>query len=351
MKLKIVLSLIIYALLTACDTQGDRKFDNVLVDMDFKRLDLPMYLCASRFRSDSALDAFEMYREYFHKDREYYLESLAIPSHRMREGQADSLLARALIPLVADTSMYQLLDTIQQVFPPDYPFEKEIEPILKRLIGIFGKDSLLIPPFRTFANGFVPKGDSRSVDQLQVLPTFYGIGLHYFLGKDFPYYPASIPVYIRKRFDKEYLPVLIASSISEGMVPEVDPRSQPALIDHIIRKGIAQYFLDQLLPDTPDSLKFSYSTPQMAWAESFEPALYKGIIPQLYSTDYLEYRDYLEERPFSSQISREAPPRIGQFLGWKIVKAYMENNPATSLTELISDKNYTQIFKSANYRP
>lgn len=351
MKFKYVLFVMMYAVLTSCNTQSDRQFDNISLDLDIKRLDIGMYQCAGKIRSDSTLNLFETYREFFQEDREYYIESLGIPVNRMREGQVDSLLARTLIPLVADSSMYQLLDTIQQVFPADYPFEQQMLPLLKRLVGYLGEDSLEIPPFRMFANGFVPKGDSRSIDQLQVLPSYYGIGLHYFLGKGYPFYPANVPVYIRKRFDKIYLPVLVASSISEGMVPEVNPRSQPTLIDHMVRKGIAQFFLDKLLPDTPDSLKFFYTSEQMAWAERFEPALFKEIIPDLYSTDYLQYRDYLEERPFSAQISQEAPPRIGQFLGWKIVRAYIEENPSISLAELIASQDYTGIFKSAKYRP
>lgn len=336
-------------LMTACTTQSDIDLDSIPLDWELRRLDTQMYLCAQALQADSTLGIFEAYEKYFAQDRDYYLESLGLPY--TNTGKADTLLASSLVSLVADSSMYHLLDTIQQVFPPQFPFDSMLSPMLKRLTAFYSEDSLAIPTFCTFANGYYTEGDSRSVDQIQVLPHFFGLGLHYFLGSNFPYYPTLIPLYIRQRFDKIYLESLVATSIAEGMVPEVDPRDQPALLHHVIRKGIVQYFIDRLLPHTPDSTKLFYSSPQIDWAETYEPALYKEILPQLYSTDFLQYRDFLEEKPFSTQISQEAPPRIGQFLGWKIIKAYMDKNPQIGLKELAESRDYEAIFKAAAYRP
>ena len=336
-------------ILTACAPSGDIDINSIDIDWKFERLDLKMYACSQAILADSTLDEFEAYQRFFFADRGYYLESLGLPDSR--NGRTDSILALSLVGLVADSSMNHLLDTIQQVFPPSYPFDSLLQPIVKRLVAYFPDDTLEIPQFCTFANGFFTQGDSRSIDQIQVLPHYFGLGLHYFLGKDLLFYPALIPAYMRQRFDKKYIEVLVASSIAEGMVPEVDPRSQPTLLDHIIRKGVVQYFIDKLLPASDDSLKLFYSAEQMGWAETYEPAIYKELLPELYSTNYLQYRDYLEEKPFSSQFSEEAPPRLGQFLGWKMIRTYMKKNPSVSLAKLTENTAYEEIFKAAQYRP
>ena len=343
------ISCVLLGVLTACSPQSDIDLNSIAVDWELRRLDIQMYKCAQALRQDSTLDTFQAYEQFFAQDRGYYLESLGLPYSE--KGKSDSLLAKSLVSLVSDPSMYQLLDTIQQVFPPSFPFDSMLVPIVKRLTAYYREDTLEIPTFCTFANGYFAGGDSRSVDQIQVLPNYFGLGLHYFLGKDFPYYPNLVPIYIRRRFDKEYMETLVATSIAEGMVPEVDPRSQPALLHHVIRKGIVQYFISRLLPQTPDSTLLFYTSPQMGWAETYEPALYKEILPELYSTDFFKYRDFLEEKPFSGQIAQEAPPRIGQFLGLKIVRAYMDKNPSVELNELADNQNYEALFKEASYRP
>ena len=343
------ISCVFVGVLTACSPQSDIDLDSISIDWKFRRLDTQMYECAQALKQDSTLDTFQAYEQYFAQDRGYYLESLGLPFSEERK--ADSLLAKSLVSLVLDPNMYQLLDTIQQVFPPQFPFDSMLVPLVKRLSAFYPGDSLEIPTFCTFANGYFAGGDSRSVDQIQVLPHYFGIGLHFFLGKDFPYYPNLVPNYIRRRFDKQYIETLVATSIAEGMVPEVDPRGQPALLHHVVRKGIVQYFINQLLPNTPDSTLLFYTSPQIEWAETYEPALYKEILPQLYSTDFLQYRDFLEEKPFSTQIAQDAPPRIGQFLGWKIVRSYMDKNPQIGLNELAENQDYEAIFKEASFRP
>jgi len=145
--------------------------------------------------------------------------------------------------------------------------------------------------------------------------------------------------------------VVLVSALAEGMVAPVDPGSQPTLLDKIIQSGIKQYFVDQLLPETPDSLKLYYSSEQIAWADEYEAFLYKDVISHLYDIDFVVHRDYLGNKPYSTHISQEAPPRIGQYIGWKIVNAYTKRHPEITLPQLCGMTDYDRIFKEARYRP
>ena len=52
---------------------------------------------------------------------------------------------------------------------------------------------------------------------------------------------------------------------------------------------------------------------------------------------------YLEE------IDKEAPDRIGQFIGWRIVSSYMENNSVSLQQMLLTDAE--TIFNTSKYKP
>ena len=345
--------------LAHCGQPAKEDLSSVALELDIKRLDLNMLAASRQLIRDSVSDPVDIYNEYLAEDRYFYGQltgvSFGFRGRRFSENVLDSMVRVQMTRLLADTNMYFLLDTISQVFPENYSFEDVIVPPMKRLVKHFEGDSLQIPAFRTYGNGFVPEGDSRFVDQIQVFPNYIGLGLHYFLGPDFRYYPAAIPKFISRRFDKDYLPVQLVAEIAEGMVVEVAPTRQPTLLDKMVREGIKLYFMDQLLPNTPDSLKLMYTSQQMEWANTFEPEIYKLLIPELYVTDFVKHRDFLEEKPFTSQLSTSAgnptAPRLGQYIGWKIVEAYMDRDSEMTLPELCEVQDYEELFKEARYRP
>ncbi|HLV41767.1 MAG TPA: hypothetical protein VKY37_05785, partial [Brumimicrobium sp.] len=55
--------------------------------------------------------------------------------------------------------------------------------------------------------------------------------------------------------------------------------------------------------------------------------------------------NFLNEGPKTVGLSDDAPDRIGQFLGYRIVKGYMDKNKALSLSELL-DVKYNIILQT-----
>lgn len=339
--------------MVSCDNDPDADIKDIQLAIEFVRTDSMMYEASKFLQNNSEADYHQVYQEYLASEREFF--SLWIGLDEMYGAgslsvrQADSLLAENLGPLLADPNFNHLLDTIQQVFPRTTEIKNRISPPLKRLVKYI--PAVEIPAFRTHANGYFPQADIRSVDQVLFLGKYFSFGLHYYLGPDLKYYPVNIPQYQRERFDKKYLDVMMVKEIAEGMVEPIDMNQQSTFLDQMIREGIKQYFVHQLLPHTPDSTLFFYSSSQMEWANYYEARIYKELMDDIYSTDFLSYRDYLTDKPYTTDLSLESAPRLGEYLGWKIVSSYMEKNPNETLEDLIAQKDYRSIFKQARYKP
>ena len=71
----------------------------------------------------------------------------------------------------------------------------------------------------------------------------------------------------------------------------------------------------------------------------------------LYTTDQAEIIKFTSEGPFTSALSKEAPPRIGHWIGWQLVRQYMNNNPKTSLQNLINEVDAQTILTKSKYKP
>ncbi|MDQ4140161.1 MAG: gliding motility lipoprotein GldB, partial [Bacteroidota bacterium] len=60
---------------------------------------------------------------------------------------------------------------------------------------------------------------------------------------------------------------------------------------------------------------------------------------------------YLEDRPTVPEIDAKCPGRIGRWVGWQIVRIYMEENPDVTLQQLMAEKDAQKIFNESHYKP
>ena len=70
-----------------------------------------------------------------------------------------------------------------------------------------------------------------------------------------------------------------------------------------------------------------------------------------FETNHLVKNKYLSERPQVFEVSPSCPGRIGRWLGWKIIKSYMENNPNIEIQNLLSNTDNKEIFFQSFYNP
>jgi hypothetical protein len=112
--------------------------------------------------------------------------------------------------------------------------------------------------------------------------------------------------------------------------------------------------MDLVLPDVDDSLKIAYTSVQIEWCEKNEADIWKYFIDNnlLYSTNKMDfYRKYFSEAPFTSGFPQDSPGRIGVWLGWQMVRTYMQNNTEISLEKLLSQTDAQFILKHSKYKP
>ncbi|WP_447641149.1 MULTISPECIES: gliding motility lipoprotein GldB [Chitinophagaceae] len=181
------------------------------------------------------------------------------------------------------------------------------------------------------------------------------VGLQMYLGKDFPTYQSEYlqqiyPTYISRRFEPEYIPVNCMKNIIQDMYPD-NYRSLP-LVEQMIEAGKRMYLLDQLLPYVADTLKIGYTDEQLKGCYKKEEGLwnYFTVNNLLYVTEPDEVRDYMNDGPRTPALGEGSPANIGTFIGWQIVKKWMNAHTQTNMLRLM-DTPASQIFKDAKYKP
>mgnify|MGYP003585691785 CR=1 FL=1 len=178
------------------------------------------------------------------------------------------------------------------------------------------------------------------------------INLDLYLGNNYAMYnKMGIPKYISERMDSKYITVDL---FKKAMVYKHLPNQVPlTLLEAMIIEGKKLYFTEMMLPDKPLQDIIGYSEEKYSWAEKFYPNVWGYLIENnlLYSKEDDAFRKYVEEAPFSKPFGNVSPGRIGQFLGWKIVKAYMENNPKITLSELMQTTDLQMILNKSAFKP
>jgi len=121
----------------------------------------------------------------------------------------------------------------------------------------------------------------------------------------------------------------------------------------MINKGKHLYFLDAMLPKTADHIKIGYPKNKLDWCIANESNIWAFIIENdlLYSSNANVSRKFFVDGPFTSEFSSSSPARMGEWMGWQVVKAYMKNNPDISLRQLFEEPDAQKILKNSGYKP
>ncbi len=181
------------------------------------------------------------------------------------------------------------------------------------------------------------------------------IGLQLYLGKNFPAYHTQYvediyPGYISRRFEPEYIPVNCMKNIINDMF--VDSSNRLPLVQQMIEAGKRLYVLEHFLPETADTLITGYTKQQLDGCEKNENLIWAYFVQNdlLFATDPSIIRDYMNDAPKTQALGDASPGFIGQFVGWKIVQKWMDENTKVSLQELM-ETPAKKIYDEAKYKP
>jgi uncharacterized protein YjaZ len=97
------------------------------------------------------------------------------------------------------------------------------------------------------------------------------------------------------------------------------------------------------------SILLRYDDKEYTWADVNEGNFWRFLVEQnaLFKHNSTIASNIFNDGPFTPglPIEDKAPARLGHYLGWKIVKGFMDEHPEITLKQLIL-LDYKQILKS-----
>lgn len=200
-----------------------------------------------------------------------------------------------------------------------------------------------IPEINTIVTGFQYDRDFSFSDSLIV------ISIDYLMPNSAKFRPQMYS-YILSRYDKPYLVPIVMMAISGKYNLHND--KDETMLASMIHYGKSHYFIERMMPELPDSLNIGYTNKEMKevkknldviWGHFIEKKLFFDSNPKL-------VQKYTGEAPGVPAIGDNCPGRIGRWLGWQIVRKYMEEHPEVTLQQLMKEKDANKIFKESKFK-
>jgi|TARA_R110000737_G_scaffold353495_1_gene406157 hypothetical protein len=158
------------------------------------------------------------------------------------------------------------------------------------------------------------------------------IGLERYLGKDEPLIqelPRDIFYdWIKEGMEDKYLERdAVCSWIMSNVVQMVEAN----LAENMVNWGKIIYFTEAAFPDENEEIIIRYSAEDLKWAKENEFSLWSYLVKEkmLFRINETESINMLAPGPFTIGLPEKGPDRLGQYLGWQMVRKYMEKNDIT----------------------
>ncbi len=256
----------------------------------------------------------------------------------------DTANVNQLKAFVTDTLNRYLYNHTSHVFPTIKPLEKKLSLTISHFHYYFPNQKL--PSFYSYISGGYFEAPVLSADSVIL------IGLDNYLGSNFIYYARmGVPRYKTHWMIKQEIPVDVMKTLY-GTLPYNGIKARN-LLDMMVAAGKELYYLDAMMPEVADTLKIRYTAKQLNWVEKNEKNIWGFLIGQklLFSADFMQTNKLMQDGPFTKGFDADAPARLGEWVGWQIVSAYMEKNKEVSLKELLQINDSQKILNQSGYKP
>lgn len=182
-----------------------------------------------------------------------------------------------------------------------------------------------------------------------------GIGLEFFLHGVIPYknidpMNPNFSDYVVRTFNQDHL---VKKALESWVDDQVTPVKNQQMLDYLIRHGKKLYILEKIIPAEQDTVIFEYTPAQITWCRENEAQIWAYFLQEklIYEQEMRKVQRYVFPAPTSAGMPDGAPGRTGDFVGYKIVQAYMNRHPQTTLSELAQNTDAQVIMDGARYRP
>ncbi len=241
-----------------------------------------------------------------------------------------------------DSSEHKLFKKSNKVFKDNIELKSQFESLFKHITYYY--PTFKAPKIVTLISNIDYESKVIYADSLLF------VSLDMYLGKKDEVY-SDFPEYLSNNFEK---PQLIVNAASEIGMKFYKPKPQRQFLKTIISEGKKIYLLDAFLPNISDEQKMSYLLSELNWVKTNETEIWKYFIDKklLFSTDSNLNKRFVNNAPFSKfymDLDKESPGRVGVWLGWQIVRSYMNNNNVTLQQLLQIDEQ--ELYRNSKYKP
>ncbi|MCF8371123.1 MAG: hypothetical protein K9H64_05835 [Bacteroidales bacterium] len=332
-KSKILIFLIILVSFLAC--KGDRlNVDVSGIDVDIQpiRFDNDLFAIDTSKIVDAVYDIHQKYGEFWEM---YTYQILNIG------GPNDRMFADRLCQFLGDPVIRESYEEAQKIFENDNFLIEELDNSFTHFAYYFPEKE--IPKVFTFIGGF----NQSIVTDKDLL----GIGLDKYLGEECRfYYQLGLPVFARKQLKKENIASDCMRAWAMMEFPNTD--SIENVLNTMIYNGKILYFAKAMMPEKSDTVIIRYSTNELDYCVKSEKEMYAFMVENefLFSTKYKDIVRFTKDGPFTAGF-KNSPARVGNWIGWQIVKKYVDQNPTISLNDLMEMQDHQGIFIASKYNP
>lgn len=281
-----------------------------------------------------------------HKDslRQFLKSNPIITNYFLRRSSYpnDSVMLESLIQKFSNPYIDTLQQEVNATFGDLSVLKNELSSAFSHLKYYYPE--VKIPKVQTVATGF--DFDLFVSDSLIV------IGLDYYLGQGATFRP-NMYAYVLQRYAPEY--IVPSIMLLQGISPLYNRTSvaDKTILAEMVSYGKAFYFAKRMIPCAPDSVLIWYTNEEIQGSEENIDIIWTHFVENeiLYETNHMVKNKYIDDRPKTYEIGDQAPGRIGTWLGWQIVKKYMDEYPQTELPSLMLMEDPQRLFKASKFKP
>ena len=266
--------------------------------------------------------------------------------------KSDSLLFfKELKRFVTDTTIIGIEDMIREVFGDMRDLEMKFGKAFKNSGKVFEKEKppVLYSYISAFAiQRFIFKDGDR--DGL-------AFGADLFLGNKFPYNELehgqnTFSNYLIRTYNKQHIVKKVLELWIDDKLGKPDGNRA---IDAMIKNGKKLYILKQLVPEISDTVLLGYTPGQLDWLGENEREMWNFYIENnlFYTTDSYKIKRLTSVAPNSQALGmpQKSPGATGNYLGYKIVSAFMSRNIEMDIQSLIKYKDSQKLMEKSKFKP
>lgn len=335
MNMKIYLGLLVLALITVACNRNRLTVDvsKINVSIELNRFDRVMFDTKPAEVRLELTDLYPIHGEFI----DLYTERIIKIGPLNGDNFDDYLDA-----FINDTVIRKVADTVAVTFANFDGIINGIEKGFQHYQYYFPNKT--VPRIYTYISGFN--------ESLIVADSLIGVSLDKYLGHDCIFYQyLGIPKYkIENMVPSKIVPDLFyAWALTEFPMSD----SVNNLLANMIYQGKLIYYTEAMKPNLPDSLLIGYSGQKLKWCIQNEASMWAYLVEKrlIYSVERFDLQKFIGDSPYTNEFSENSPGRTGIWLGWQIVRSFMQNHSEISLAQLMEIDDAQRILAQSKYYP